>query len=544
MTEKQRLVVIGNGMAGARAVEEILARGGGEQFTITMFGAEPYGNYNRIMLSDVLNGKQSREQIFLNPLAWYAEQNITLHTSTPVADIDRAAREVVTQQGLRVPYDILIIATGSHAFVPPLENLRDSAGRVKEGVFVFRTLDDCQKIASYAQRSKRAAVIGGGLLGLEAARGLLTYGCEVHVLQRASSLMNQQLDSAAGALLKGAMEALGVHVHCDTLTSSILGNGHVTGLKFEDGSELACDLLVISAGITPNVDLALGCGLRVERGIVVDNQMRSVDDTHIYAVGECAQHRGTVYGLVAPIWEQVRVLADHLTQRKEDAAYHGSKLATKLKVMGVDLTSMGDVNPQDAHDEVVLYSEPKRGIYKKLVVRDDRLVGAILLGDTGKAGYLLQAFDRNTPLPEERAALLFDIGGPARQNSIGDMPDDYQVCNCNGVTKGAIHQCIADGKCGPQAVMAATRAGMGCGSCKGRVQELVTLLCAGDVEENPSIKPCKPGVPLAKPERVQTIREHGLQSAARVFAGMAGGKEDVASQDETASACRDWSSSA
>ncbi len=483
MTEKQRLVVIGNGMAGARAVEEILARGG-EQFTITMFGAEPYGNYNRIMLSEVLSGNQSPEQIFLNPLDWYAEHNITLHAGTPIANIDRAAREVITQHGLRVPYDILIIATGSHAFVPLMDDLRDSAGRLKEGVFVFRTLDDCQKIASYAQRSTCAAVIGGGLLGLEAARGLLTHGCEVHIIQRASSLMNQQLDTRSGALLKAAMEALGVHVHCDTQTSSILGNRNVTGLKFEDGSELACDMLVIAAGIKPNADLALRCGLTVERGIVVTDQMRSVDDSCIYAVGECAQHRGMVYGLVAPIWEQVRVLADNLTRQNGDAAYHGSKLATKLKVMGVDLASMGRVEPQDEHDEVVLYSEPKRGIYKKLVIRDDRLIGAILLGDIGKSAYLMQSFDRNTPLPGERAALLFDIGAGAKQESLQDLPDDTQICNCNGVSKGVIRQCIAKGKRSPKAVMEATRAGMGCGSCKSQVQELVTFFCAGDSGED------------------------------------------------------------
>ena len=500
MTHKQRLIVIGNGMAGARAVEEILARGGGEQFTITMFGAEPYGNYNRIMLSDVLNGKQSREQIFLNPLDWYAEHNITLHVGTAVAEIDRAGCAVVTQHGMRTPYDILIIATGSHAFVPTIDNLYDSAGHLREGAFVFRTLDDCQKIASYAQRSTRAAVIGGGLLGLEAARGLLTHGCEVHVIQRAASLMNQQLDSSSSALLEIAMEALGVQVHCNTLTSRVIGEKQVTGLRFTDGSELACDMLVISAGIKPNTDLAVRCGLTVEHGIVVNNQMRSVDDPHIYAVGECAQHRGMVYGLVAPIWEQVGVLADYLTQQKEGAAYHGSKLSTKLKVMGVDLASMGRVEPQDAHDEVVLYSEPKRGIYKKLVVRDGRLIGAILLGDTGKAAYLLQAFDRNTPLPEERAALLFDIGGAAKQDSIVEMPDDCQVCNCNGVSKGAIRQCIANGKRSPAAVMAATRAGMGCGSCKSRVQELVTFYCEGNLAEDSVLHYSVPTVSMAKPE--------------------------------------------
>ena len=500
MNHKQRLVVIGNGMAGARTVEEILARGGGEQFTITMFGAEPYGNYNRIMLSDVLNGKQSAEQIVLNPLDWYAEHGITLHVGAAVAEIDRAARQVVTQQGLCMPYDILIIATGSHPFVPPIDNLYGSDRQLKQGAFVFRTLDDCQKIASYVQRSRRAAVIGGGLLGLETARGLLTYGCEVHVIQRSASLMNQQLDESSSALLESTMEGLGVHVHCEVLTSSVVGEQHVTGLRFIDGSELACDMLIISAGIKANVDLAVRCGLSVANGIVVDNQMRSVDDSHIYAVGECAEHAGRVYGLVAPIWEQARVLADHLTRQNPNAAYHGSKLSTKLKVMGVDLASMGRVEPQDEHDEVVLYSEPKRGIYKKLVIRDDRLAGAILLGDTGKAAYLLQAFDRNTPLPPERAALLFDIGGAAKHDSTTDMPDDTQVCNCGGVSKGTIRQCIGNGNRSLASVMAATRAGMGCGSCKGRVQELVTFYCKDDVAVDGVLDYSVPHLPLAEPQ--------------------------------------------
>ena len=416
MTEKQRLVVIGNGMAGARAVEEILARGGGEQFTITMFGDEPYGNYNRIMLSDVLNGSQQPDAIFLNPLAWYEENNITLHAGNLVTSIDRGAREVEAANGLRVPYDVLIIATGSHPFVPPIENLRTENGALKEGVFVFRTLNDCQKIAAHARRSQRAAVIGGGLLGLEAARGLLNYGCEVHVIQLSSVLMNQQLDGSAGGLLRKEMETLGIHVHCNTSTAAMLGDTHITGLQFKDGSQLECDMLVISTGIRPNADLALRCGLTVERGIVVDNTMRTVDDQHIYAVGECAQHRGMVYGLVAPIWEQVRVLADHLTRRNLDAAYHGSKLSTKLKVMGVDVASIGRVEPEHEHDEVVSFSEPKRGIYKKLIIREDRLMGAILMGDTSKAAYLMQAFDRNTPLPDERAALLFNIGAPVAQS--------------------------------------------------------------------------------------------------------------------------------
>ncbi|MEO7913141.1 MAG: nitrite reductase large subunit NirB [Roseiflexaceae bacterium] len=529
MSEKQRLVVIGNGMAGARAVEEILARGGADQFQIIMFGDEPYGNYNRIMLSDVLNGSQSPENIFLNPLAWYEENNITLYAGVRVLEIDRAARIVVAANGMMVPYDVLIIATGSHAFVPPIENLRNQAGALKQGVFVFRTLDDCREIATYAKQSAHAAVIGGGLLGLEAARGLLTHGCEVHVIQLSPYLMNQQLDPTAGTMLRRAMEQIGVQVHCQASTSAALGNGHLTGLQFKDGSTLDCDMLVISAGIKPNAELALRCGLTVERGIVVTNQMRTVDDMNIYAVGECAQHRGMVYGLVAPIWEQVRVLADHLTGRNVEAAYHGSKLSTKLKVMGVDVASMGCVEPQDERDEVVIFSEPKRGIYKKLVVREDRLIGAVLVGDTSKAAYLMQAFDRNTPLPDERAALLFDIGAPLAQ-SVADMPDEAQICNCNGVSKGAIRACVLAGKRSGKAVMEGTRAGMGCGSCKSSVNQLVEHFCDGQAEEDPSIHYYVPGVPLAKPELIAAIRARELKSVSAVFRVLTGGKDDPASK--------------
>lgn len=529
MSKRQRLVVIGNGMAGARAVEEILARGGAEQFQITMFGSEPYGNYNRIMLSDVLNGNQEPDAIFLNPLGWYEEHQITLYAGIPVIEIDRAAREITAANGLSVQYDVLIIATGSHAFVPPMDNLRDNDGEFKDGVFVFRTLDDCHKIAARAQQSQRAAVIGGGLLGLEAARGLLTHGCEVHVIQLANYVMNQQLDPTGGAMLGEAMERLGVQIHCNTITSAVLGKQQVSGLQFKDGSTLDCDMLVISAGIKPNTDLAVRSGLAVERGIVVDNQMRSVNDPHVYAVGECAQHNGVVYGLVAPIWEQVRTLADHLTKGKQDAAYYGSKLATKLKVMGVDVASMGRVEPQDHLDEVVAFSEPKRGVYKKLIIRDDRLIGAILVGDTGKAAYLMQAFDRSTPLPEQRAALMFDIGAPVAHSAV-DLPDEAQICNCNGVSKGSIRACVLAGKRSLKGVMEATRAGMGCGSCKAQVRQIVDHLCDGQAEEDPSIHYYVPGVPLTKTELIREIMSRQLKSVSSVFAELAGGVEDPGSK--------------
>ncbi len=536
---KKKLVVIGNGMAGARTVEEILERGGGEQFEITMFGEEPSGNYNRILLSNVLNGSYQEEEIFLNPLSWYEEHNIRLHAGKRAAGLLRRARIVYGEDGMPEPYDKLIIATGSRAFIPPMEGTTMPDGKLKPGVFVFRTLEDCRKIADWAQGKQTAAVIGSmGLLGLEAARGLQNFGLDVSVVHLGGHLMQQQLDADAGAIgLAPSMEALGLKVALleSKNTSAILGEDRVLGLRFADGGTLECDMVIISAGIKANWEIAAGCGLTVERGIVVDDQMRCPDDPDIYAVGECAQHRGHVYGLVAPLFEQAKVLADHITGKNRHAAYHGSKVATKLKVMGVEVASMGIVEPQTPDDEVVQFSEPRKGTYKKLIIRDGRLVGGILLGDLSKAAYLMQTFDRNTPLPEERLQLLFDIGAPAKQVTFMEMSANAQVCNCNGVSKGAIIACVNAGKRSAKAVMDATRAGMGCGSCKSMVAEIVEWACGGEVEEDPSVHYYVPGVPLTKPELIRAIRERNLRSVSAVFDLLAGGKEDAASKPGLAS---------
>jgi nitrite reductase (NADH) large subunit len=533
--QKKQLVVIGNGMAGARTVEEILARGGAEQFEITMFGEEPTGNYNRILLSNVLNGSYKEEEIFLNPLSWYEENNIRLHAGKRASGLLRRARLVYGEDGQPEHYDKLIIATGSRAFIPQMEGSHMPDGSLKPGVFVFRSLDDCRKIAGWAQGKHSAAVIGGGLLGLEAARGLQNFGLNVHVVHLGGHLMPQQLDPGAGAILKTSMEALGLKVHLKKNTTAILGADQVLGLRFADGTNLECDMVIISAGIRANWEIAAGCGLTVERGIVVDDQMRCPDDPNIYAVGECAQHRGHMYGLVAPLWEQAKVLADHITGKNPRAAYHGSKVATKLKVMGVEVASMGVVEPQTPEDEVVQFSEPKRGTYKKLIIRDGRLVGGILLGDISKAAYLIQTFDRNTPLPEERLHLLFDIGDPPKQVTFAEMAAGAQVCNCNGVSKGAIVACVNSGKRNAKAVMDATRAGMGCGSCKSMVAEIVDWACGGEVEEDPSVHYYVPGVPLTKPELIRAIQERNLRSVSAVFDYLAGGKEDAASKPGLAS---------
>jgi nitrite reductase (NADH) large subunit len=273
----------------------------------------------------------------------------------------------------------------------------------------------------------------------------------------------------------------------------------------------------------------------VERAIVVDNHMRSTDDPNIYVVGECAQHRGFVYGLVAPLWEQAKVLADHITGHNPNSAYHGSKVATKLKVMGVEMAAMGETEPSDERDEIVQFTEPKKGTYKKLIIRDGRLVGGILLGDISKAAYLMQAFDRGTPLPEERLTLLFDIGAPSKKATMDELPLDAQVCNCNGVSKGVIVNCVKNGKRSPKAVMDATRAGMGCGSCKSMVNELVEWACGGQVEEDPSVHYYVPGIPLTKPELIRACREQNLKSVSAVFQALANGKEDPGSKPGLAS---------
>jgi nitrite reductase (NADH) large subunit len=536
MQMKKNLVVIGNGMAGARAVEDILSRGGNDLFNITMFGDEPYGNYNRILLSNVLNGSQQEEEIFLNPIEWYRENHITLHVGVYAESILRKSKCVLGADGTIEPYDKLIIATGSRSYVPPIDGVTMPDRLDKPGVFVFRSLDDCREIAEYAKGCRgRAAIIGGGLLGLEAARGLQNHGVQVDVIHRGGHLMNQQLDPQAGAILKSTMEQMSIGVLLGKNTTAVLGEERVTGLRFADGSVLACDMVVMAAGIKPNSEIGARCGLRVQRAIVVDNQMRSLDDGDIYVVGECAQHRGHVYGLVAPLWEQAKVLADHITGKNPNAAYLGSKVATKLKVMGVEMAAMGITEPVDERDEIVQFTEPKKGTYKKLIIRDGRLVGGILLGDISKAAYLMQAFDRNTPLPEERLSLLFDLGAPSKKVTVEEMPADMQVCNCNGVSKGALMSCVKAGKRSPKAVMEATRAGMGCGSCKSMVNEIIEFACGGEMEEDPSVHYYVPGVPLTKPDLIRACRERNLKSVSAVFLALAEGKEDPASKPGLAS---------
>ncbi len=527
---RQRLVVVGNGMAGARVVEEVLERGGGEQFAITVFGEEPHGNYNRIMLSHVLAGEEHEDDIVLNSHDWYADHGVTLRAGVRVMRIDTHAKVVHAADGTTTPYDQLVLATGSRSFIPPMTGLYSGDDELLPGVFGFRTIDDTRAMLAAAAEHERVVVIGGGLLGLEAARALQGHGLHVEVVHAGTHLMNQQLDPDGGAILKQSVESLGIVVHLATRTTEVVGPDRVRGVVLADGRVLDADLLVIAAGIRPVTEVALLSGLEVERGVVVDDQLRT-DDPDVYAVGECAQHRGELYGLVAPVWEQARVLADLLTGTDPDAEYHGSRTATKLKVAGVDVATMGVNRPERDTDEFLVISEPRRGVHLSVVVRDDKLVGATLLGDTRKVAFLTQAFDRGTPLPAERIRLLVDLSDGAEEVGVAELPGDSQVCNCNGVTKQGICDAVAGGCGSVGAVMDATRAGKGCGSCKALVKQVVEWAADGDVTEDPSASWYVPGVPLAKPALIAAIREQQLRSVSAVFAALGpGGAEDAKSK--------------
>jgi nitrite reductase (NADH) large subunit len=531
---RQRLVVVGNGMAGARLVEEVLERGGGEQFAITVFGEEPHGNYNRIMLSPVLAGEEQEDAIVLNSHDWYADNGVMLRPGVRVERIDAAAKQVHADDGSVTPYDHLVLATGSRSFIPPMTGVRRADGSLRPGVFGFRTIDETRAMLQAARHHSRAVVMGGGLLGLEAARALQSQGMRVELVHAMPHLMNAQLDPEAGAILKRSVEELGITVHLDVLATEVLGEDQVRGVVLGDGRQLDCDLLVVAAGVRPNTDVAVRSGLEVERAVMVDDQLRT-DDPDVYAIGECAQHRGEVYGLVAPAWEHARVLADVLTGTDPTAEYHGSRTATKLKVAGVDVAVMGINTPERDEDEFLVISEPNRGVHLSVVIRDDRLIGATLLGDTRQVAFLTQAFDRGAPLPEERIRLLVDLSDGSEsvrwEAAAAEMPGDSQVCNCNGVSKQTICDTVADGCTCVGAVMDRTRAGKGCGSCTSLVKQIVEWAADGDVSEDASVGWYVPGIPLAKPGLMAAIREQDLRSVSSVFAALApGGAEDARSK--------------
>jgi assimilatory nitrate reductase electron transfer subunit len=459
------VVVVGNGMAGARLVDELCRRD--PAVAVTVFGAEDRPAYNRILLSDVLAGRRGHDAIDLPP----APSRVLQRQGTSVTAIDRVARTVTADDGSETAYDDLVLATGSSAVVPPVQGIAGSDGRLLRGVHVLRTVDDCTAIAAGARDAARAVVVGGGLLGLEAARGLLGHGLQVDVVHGGSHLMDAQLDPTGGAVLRRAVTALGVGVHLGSFAAAVLGGRRVEGVRLADGREVPGSLVVLACGVRPQVDLARAAGVVVDSGVVVDDRL-ATSDPHVYALGECAQHRGSLYGLVAPAWEQAAVLADVLVGRR--ARYTGSRLVTRLKAMDLEVAAMGETAPEPADSadglEVLSFSDPTRQVYKKLVVRDGVVTGAVLLGDLATAGALTQAFDRATPLPADRLHLLFAGLGAAPAADPASLPDDAVVCTCNQVTAGELR---CSGCSTADQAAEATRAGTGCGGCRGSVQALL-----------------------------------------------------------------------
>ena len=488
---KMKLVLIGNGMAGVRTLEELL-KIAPDLYDITVFGSEPHPNYNRILLSPVLAGEQTLDEIVLNDWSWYSYNQIDLHTGWTVTAVDRVQRQVHARnaQGevMTAAYDRLVIATGSNPFILPVP------GNDLQGVLAYRDIADTQAMIDAATQFKHAVVIGGGLLGLEAANGLMKRGMQVTVVHGSNWLMERQLDAVSGQLLQQSLETRGLQFRMNAQTAALIGNaqGRVSKVEFKDGSHVPADLVVMAVGIRPNTQLAQSMGLHVDRGIVVSDTLQTVTDPRIYAVGECAAHRGIAYGLVAPLFEQGKVLANHLAEFGI-GRYTGSLTSTKLKVTGIDLFSAGNFLGDDTTEEIVM-SDPAGGIYKKLVIQGDKLVGACLYGDTVDGSWYFKLLRDGRSVSDIRDKLMFgesnmgDVGHQGH-NKAAAMQDADEVCGCNGVTKGAICKSIKDkGLFTLEEVRKHTKASASCGSCTGLVEQILMFTAGGDYSATPKTK--------------------------------------------------------
>ncbi len=518
--KKLKLVLVGNGMAGVRALEELL-KIAPDLYEITVFGAEPHPNYNRILLSPVLAGEQTLDQIVLNPLSWYADHGITLHLGKTVIDIDRQRRVVKAADGTQAGYDRLLIATGSNPFILPVP------GKDLQGVIAYRDIADTQTMIDVAAKYRHAVVIGGGLLGLEAANGLMLRGMQVTVVHIMPWLMERQLDDTAGKLLQKSLEDRGLKFMIGAQTEALISDkdGRVMSVRFKDGNEIPADLVVMAAGIRPNTALAesigLYCGPRKGGGIVVNDTMQTTTDPRIYAVGECAAHRGTVYGLVAPLFEQGKVCATHLAQFGI-GRYTGSQTSTKLKVTGIDLFSAGNFMGGDGTEEIVL-SDPFGGVYKKLLVKDDKLVGACLYGDTVDGSWYFKLLRDGRSVSDIRDKLMFgesNIGdvGHEGHSKAATMADADEVCGCNGVNKGAICKAIKEkGLFTLDEVRRHTKASASCGSCTGLVEQLLMFTAGGDYSATPKKKAICGCTETSHAELRHAIREDKLLTIDGVY---------------------------
>ena len=502
----QKLVVVGNGMAGVACVEQILRHS--PKFQITIFGDETHVNYNRILLSSVLAGEKSIHDIVLNGLDWYEKNGIDLRLGVRIIDVDPVARTVTGDDGSVTAFDKLLLATGSNPLIPSIEEVK------KDGVFVFRNLDDTRALLDRARPGLKAVVIGGGLLGLEAARGLQVQGCDVTVVHLIETLMERQLDATGGSYLATKMNQMGITVLLGLSTTKVLGNGHVQGVEFKGGGSVPADLVVIAAGIRPNITLGEKAGLEIKRGIVVNDYMQT-SHPDIFAVGECVQHNGICYGLVAPLIEQGKVLAATITGNK-GPKYEGSVLASKLKIMGVDVFSAGEINDKSDGSEVIRYEDPSLGTYKKLTLKNNKLLGVILVGETDDSHNYMEWLRSQADLSAMRRQLLFPEASADGGLDVAQMSDSETVCGCMGVSKGIIIHAIHEKGVNTLAQLKeCTRASTGCGSCTGLCQQLLKAV-APEFQEDIKKTICK-CIPFSEDNLREILRSQRLKSVQEVL---------------------------
>ncbi len=502
----QKLVVVGNGMAGVACVEQILKHA--PKFEITIFGDETHANYNRILLSSVLAGEKSRDEITLNDLGWYERHNIRLRLGVRIVDVDIQGKTVLGDDGSVTPFDKLLLATGSSPIIPSIEDVK------KDGVFVFRNLDDTTALLKHCRPRLRTVVIGGGLLGLEAARGLQVQGCDVTVVHLMEWLMERQLDSTGGSYLAARMNQMGITVLLGLSTTRILGNGHVEGVEFKGGGSIPAELVVVAAGIRPNVTLGERAGLEIKRGIVVNDYMET-SHPDIYAVGECVQHNGICYGLVAPLLEQGKVLAATISGNK-GPKYEGSVTAAKLKIMGVNVFSAGEIADKFDGSEVIRYEDASLGVYKRLTLKNNKLTGVILVGEIDDSHRYMDWLRASTDVSTVRRQLLFPTAVEDSGLDVAGLADSETVCGCMGVTKGSIVNSIHENGIQTLAQLKeCTRASTGCGSCSSLCQQILKAV-APEFQEDAKKTLCD-CLPFAQENLREILRSQKLSSVQEVL---------------------------
>lgn len=464
---RRKLAIIGNGMATSRLLDDLIRRGGLEKFEISVFGDEPHGAYNRILLNRILDGG-GIDDITLKPASWYSENGIRFHPGKLVTRLSHAANRLWTNNGEEHYFHSAVFATGSASRIPAVEGYARANGKPKGGVFAYRTAQDVESMKGWARPGYRTVVVGGGLLGLEAAKGLADLGLQVTVAHIFDTLMNRQVDQLGGQFLRRSIEKLGIAVRTSVNTKAVIGEERVEALLLGGGEIIPTEMVVFASGIKPRVELAIDSDVPTNSGILVDDQLKT-QLPGLYAIGECAEHRGVVYGTVQPIYEQCAVLADVLTGVDPDSKYGGSKVYTKLKVAGVEVASMGEIEANHNDDEAVQIVEEKRGAYRKIVVRNNRLIGAVLVGDSSAAAGLVRVFDDKSPVPVNRLDLL--ASGDAIPG--GSSSNDPEICNCHHVCSSTLVSEIRGGCDSLAKLSNKTKAGTGCGSCRGQLADLI-----------------------------------------------------------------------